>query len=122
MTVINPFDFFLEIRPGGSFRYEGGSPPSWRLSRNQERGPLLMRWLAEVDRRSQPTVDFWSLNRRLCQDIAYVIRLDPASRPGDAAPASRIVPRHGRCWCRSCATWDSRLFSPQATWCSSRRT
>ena len=80
LTVINPFDFFLEDSAQQyPFRYDEQLATELApYLEVKERGPLLMRWLAEVDRRGQPTVDFMvALNRRLCQDIAYVIRLEP---------------------------------------------
>jgi uncharacterized protein (DUF2126 family) len=80
MTIINPFDFFLapyaETVP---FQYEP------QLAKElgpyleiKERGPRLLEWLASVDRSSQPTVPFLvNLNRRVRQEIDYVIRMEP---------------------------------------------
>jgi uncharacterized protein (DUF2126 family) len=80
MTVINPFDFFLE--PAAEefpFGYD-----AW-LSREikpyletEPAGPQLTEWLASVDRTPRRTIDFLvDLNRRLQQDIKYLIRMEP---------------------------------------------
>jgi transglutaminase-like putative cysteine protease len=79
MTVINPFDFFLE--PSAEqwpFRYDEQLAtelaPYFEV---KERGPLVMRWLDAVPRKSRRTVDFLvELNMRLQRDIGYVIRLE----------------------------------------------
>jgi uncharacterized protein (DUF2126 family) len=80
MTVINPFDFFLE--PGAErypFRYD--PPIAAELApylEVRERGPRLAGWLASVDRSPRPTVAFLvDLNRRLQQEVGYVIRMEP---------------------------------------------
>jgi uncharacterized protein (DUF2126 family) len=80
LTVINPFDFFLEESAEHCpFVYEP------QLAREltpyfevREDGPLLRRWLADVPRERRRTVDFLvDLNRRLANDIAYTIRMEP---------------------------------------------
>ncbi len=80
MTVINPFDFFLEeVAEKIPFKYEE------RLARDlapyleiSEDGKLLKEWLAEVDRSAQPTVDFLvAINQRLQRDVSYLIRFEP---------------------------------------------
>src|SRR5690606_14466371 len=80
MTVINPFDFFLEDSAQHyPFQYEA------RLEKDLapyletvEQGPLLKAWLAEVVRDKCPTVDFLvALNQRLQKDIGYLIRMQP---------------------------------------------
>ncbi|XOV88721.1 MAG: DUF2126 domain-containing protein [Pseudomonadota bacterium] len=80
MTVINPFDFFLEeVAEKIPFKYEE------RLARDlapyleiSEDGKRLNEWLAEVDRRPQPTVDFLvGINQRLQRDVSYLIRFEP---------------------------------------------
>ena len=79
MTVINPFDFFVEsYAEKYPFTYE------LTLSREltpyleiQENGPLLNAWLAGVNRKPQTIVDFLvELNRQLGQDINYLIRME----------------------------------------------
>jgi len=80
MTVINPFDFFLEeAAEHCPFTYEV------QLQRDlqpylevRENGPLLEKWLKEVDRSSQATVPFLiSLNQKLRTDINYLVRMNP---------------------------------------------
>ncbi len=80
MTVINPFDFFVEsYAEDYGFRYE----PELRQElapylEIKEQGPLLQQWLAAVDRKPKRIVDFLvELNRHLNQDIEYIIRLEP---------------------------------------------
>ena len=80
MTVINPFDFFLEpYAEQVPFQYDP------QLAKElgpyleiKERGPQLLRWLEGIDRSAQPTVPFLvEVNRRLQHDIDYIIRLEP---------------------------------------------
>ena len=80
MTVINPFDFFVEsYAEKYPFSYE---PTLCReltpYLETQENGPLLNAWLEGVDRnKPQTIVDFLvELNRRLGQDIGYLIRME----------------------------------------------
>jgi uncharacterized protein (DUF2126 family) len=80
MTVINPFDYFLE--PSAEtypFTYEPGLDKE--LSPYLEvdaAGPLLQDWLTQVDRREAQTNDFLvQLNQRLQREIDYVIRMQP---------------------------------------------
>jgi transglutaminase-like putative cysteine protease len=82
LTVINPFDFFLE--PAAEtvpFSYDP------ELERDlgpylecDPVGPLLASWLAEVEQpvEGTPTVDFLvALNQRLQEDVAYTVRMEP---------------------------------------------
>lgn len=80
MTVINPFDFFLDQSAEQvPFQYEP------QLAKElgpylevREGGARLREWLAGVDRSPQSTVSFLvGLNDRLQQDIAYIIRMEP---------------------------------------------
>jgi len=80
MTVINPFDFFVEdYAEEYGFDYE--STLRQELApylEVQENGPLLHEWLAGVDHDPQRIVDFLvEINWRLNQEIAYVIRMEP---------------------------------------------
>jgi len=79
LTVINPFDFYLEpYADDCPFRYEP------RLAAElapylevKEAGPRLLEWLARADRSERGTVGFLvDLNRHLQQDIGYVIRME----------------------------------------------
>jgi uncharacterized protein (DUF2126 family)/transglutaminase-like putative cysteine protease len=80
MAVYNPFDFFLE--PSAEhvpFSYE-----PWQLRELQPflhtdpLTPRLAQYLSSIDRGRRLTIDMLvDVNRRLQQDISYVIRLDP---------------------------------------------
>ncbi|MFN9152490.1 MAG: transglutaminase family protein, partial [bacterium] len=80
MTVINPFDFFLEeAAEHFPFEYEAhlrkDLAPYLEV---RESGPHLRRWLDGVDRSRMRTVDFLvSVNQRLARDVAYTIRMEP---------------------------------------------
>ncbi|MBI1173689.1 MAG: IMP dehydrogenase [Sideroxydans sp.] len=79
MTVINPFDFFVE-------EYAANYPFTYDAQLNKElgpylevseQGPLLREWLAGIDRSPCGIVDFLvGLNRRLYQGVNYTIRLE----------------------------------------------
>lgn len=80
MVVINPFDFFVEeYAEKYPFTYQG------QLSKElipyleiKERGPLLMQWMANVDRSEKTIVDFLVyINQKLNKDINYSIRMEP---------------------------------------------
>jgi uncharacterized protein (DUF2126 family) len=80
MTVIDPFDFFVEDY---AEKYPFDYAPE--LKRDlapyleiEERGPLLTALLTQVDRGQVPIVDFLvALNQQLQRKIDYTIRLDP---------------------------------------------
>ncbi len=80
MTVINPFDFFLEpYAEKIPFRYE-----SWELRdldpylRAADAGPRLQALLDSIDRSPTLAVDFLvTLNQRLQREIRYLIRTEP---------------------------------------------
>ena len=80
LDVLNPFDFFLE--PGAD-RYPFTYDPVLRKElrpylETQPAGPLLEGFLEKIPRRQSRTIDFLvELNRRLQQEIQYVIRLAP---------------------------------------------
>ena len=79
MTVINPFDFFVED-------YAEHYPFSYKEQEKrdlaaylevQESGPLLRSWLESIDKSKTPIVDFLvSVNQKLWKDIAYSIRME----------------------------------------------
>jgi len=80
MAVYNPFDFFLEpFAETVPFAYE----PAQRAELApylacEPATPLFARWLDGVAREPVRTIDFLvGLNRRLQQDVAYLIRLEP---------------------------------------------
>ena len=96
MSVINPFDFFLE--PSAEtfpFAYE----PVLRKDlapflEAMPAGPLLRELLAGLDRKPVRTIDFLvDLNRRLQQAIKYIIRL----QPGVQSPEETLELRSGSC-------------------------
>ncbi len=80
MTVINPFDFFLEeAAEKYPFRYDkllkADLAPYLKIT---ERDDKLKAWLADVDRSKKPIVNFLvELNQRLRQEIEYEIRMAP---------------------------------------------
>ncbi len=80
MITINPFDFFVDDYAFKfPFQYEPQHikelAPYLELTDN---GPLLHEWLADVDRSPREIVYFLvDLNRKLQEDIGYVIRMEP---------------------------------------------
>jgi uncharacterized protein (DUF2126 family) len=96
MSVINPFDFFLE--PAAEtfpFRYE--ELLLHELAPNLVRGaltPRFRRYLDAVPRSPTPTVDFLvALNLRLSKDIKYLIRMEP----GVQTPEETLSRASGSC-------------------------
>jgi uncharacterized protein (DUF2126 family) len=80
MTVINPFDFFLEPEAEHwPLAYDPSLTEEIAPFRKLEpAGPLLAAWLASVNRSRQRTVDFIvGLNARLQKEIAYIVRMEP---------------------------------------------
>jgi len=79
MTVINPFDFFIEkYAQQYPFKYETQLAkelvPYLEIVEN---GPRLQGWLAEIDRSKKRTEDFLvDLNRKLSEVVDYSIRLE----------------------------------------------
>jgi uncharacterized protein (DUF2126 family)/transglutaminase-like putative cysteine protease len=96
MSVINPFDFFLEPRAEKfPFRYEDAQ--LHELAPYLIRGPLtprFKRYLDAVPRSARPTVDFLvDLNLRLAKDIRYLIRMEP----GIQTPEETLQAASGSC-------------------------
>src|SRR5216683_2119768 len=96
LSVFNPFDFFLE--PSAEmfpFAYEPWL--SQELAPYLEQlpaGPRLHDCLGAIDRRRVRTIDFLvDLNRRLAQDITYIIRLEP----GVQTPEETLARASGSC-------------------------
>ena len=79
MTVLNPFDFFVEeyaekypFAYDDQLRKELG--PYLEIN---ERGPLLEEFLRKIDRTPTPIVDFLvGLNQRVYQHVSYTVRLE----------------------------------------------
>ncbi|KAA0874614.1 transglutaminase family protein [Nitrincola tapanii] len=80
MTVINPFDFFVEdYAKDFPFTYEEALQKELTpYLEIRESGPLLTQWLSEVPDEPQAIVNFLvALNQRLEKDIDYTIRMEP---------------------------------------------
>ena len=80
LTVINPFDFFLEASAETfPFEYEPWLARDLRpFLETEAPGPELRKHLAGVDTRPRRTVDFLvALNQQLERRIDYVIRMEP---------------------------------------------
>ena len=80
MTVINPFDFFLETSAEHyPFSYDVQLKEELApFLEVRENGPLLTEWLKDVPRTKQETNNFLvDINRRLWKDVKYTIRMEP---------------------------------------------
>ena len=96
LSVINPFDFFLEASAETyPFEYEPWLAKDLAPFREPlPVGPKLCDLLKGVDRRPRRTVEFLvDLNQQLSKDIKYVIRLEP----GVQAPEETLTLRSGSC-------------------------
>ncbi|WP_417583506.1 DUF2126 domain-containing protein [Nitrincola sp.] len=80
MTVINPFDFFLEDY-ADLFPFSYPEELCKELSpylEITESGPLLTQWVKQTSTEPAAVVDFLvGLNQKLAADIEYTIRLEP---------------------------------------------
>ncbi len=123
MTVINPFDFFVEPY-AESFPFVYAPALAKELIPFLETAPLgprLAAWLAAFRATLQPgenTVTMLvRLNQQLQQQIRYLVRMEPGvqepERDPRAAPAAPAATPAG-CWCRSCASSASRRASRRA--------
>ncbi|WP_455220153.1 transglutaminase family protein, partial [Kaarinaea lacus] len=80
MTVINPFDFFVEeYAKDFPFKYDDQLKkeliPYMEL---KESGPQLRDWVGQIDRSEKPIIDFLvDLNQQLQKHISYRIRMEP---------------------------------------------
>ncbi|HUR32504.1 MAG TPA: transglutaminase family protein [Vicinamibacterales bacterium] len=80
MTVINPFDFFLEpTAETVPFAYDAGQREELRpFLAVPPPGPRLAAWLATVDRTGTATIDFLvALNQRVQREVRYLTRMEP---------------------------------------------
>jgi uncharacterized protein (DUF2126 family)/transglutaminase-like putative cysteine protease len=80
MTVINPFDFFIEPEAEEwPFVYPDALKKELApYLEADENGPLLDAWLKQINRTPKRTVDFLvELNQRLQRAIGYTVRLEP---------------------------------------------
>ncbi|MFN8038242.1 MAG: transglutaminase family protein [Acidimicrobiales bacterium] len=106
MTVINPFDFFIDEEAAHwPFTYDEA------LARDLSPylatgtgGPLVDAWLAEVERPEAgadgpTTIDFLvELNRRLHGDVAYTVRMEPGVQTPEATLAKAIGSCRDSAW------------------------
>ena len=93
MTVINPFDFFLETSAEHyPFTYEPQLKEELApFLEIKENGPLLTAWLEDVPRTKQKTNDFLvDINQRLWKDIKYTIRMEPGVQSCEKTLAMQI--------------------------------
>lgn len=96
MSVINPFDFFLE--PDAEtfpFTYEDALKKDLEpyLAR-QKPGPKLLEYMKEIDRGDKHIVTFLvELNQAIEKHIRYVIRMEPNVQP----PEQTLTLRSGSC-------------------------
>ena len=96
MSVLNPFDFFLEpSHEHYPFRYD--DKQTTELGLYLEKGPLtpaFADYLAAVPRTKAQTINFLvAINQRLQSDIRYLIRLEP----GVQTPEETLTKRSGSC-------------------------
>lgn len=96
MSVINPFDFFLEPHAEKiPFAYESGerhelAPYLYKVNY----GPLFDKYVAGISREPLRSVDFLvAINAQLQRDIRYTIRMEP----GVQTPEETLTKRSGSC-------------------------
>jgi uncharacterized protein (DUF2126 family) len=96
LTVINPFDFFMEDRcEHWPFDYDPAQKKELTpYLETEPLGPKLEAWLATVPREKTRTIDFLvMLNQRLQQEIAYTVRMEP----GVQTPEETLEKALGSC-------------------------
>ena len=96
MTVINPFDFFLEADSEEyPIRYERDVEADLKpFLECADCGPSLTSFLTSVDRTPRRTIDFLvDLNRHVQQEIDYVVRMEP----GVQCPEETLAKKSGSC-------------------------
>jgi len=96
MTVINPFDFFVEESAVDfPFQYDPWLACELKpFLETGDEGPLFTEYLETIDRRPARTVDLLvGLNQRLQQDIKYLIRMEA----GVQSPEETLTGRSGSC-------------------------
>jgi transglutaminase-like putative cysteine protease len=96
MTVINPFDFFLEPSTEEfPFSYEKWLAKDLRpYLKKGRKGRRLRKFVDSVDVPPRRTVDFLvALNQRVAQHIDYVIRMEP----GEQTSEETLKLRSGSC-------------------------
>ena len=96
MSVINPFDFFLEpYAEGFPFEYEERQRDELApYLRKEGLSPLFERYLRDIPRDKKHIVTFLvELNRKLASEIEYLIRLEP----GVQTPEETLRKASGSC-------------------------
>ncbi len=96
MAVLNPFDFFLTpYAESFPFKYDSGERRELvPYLVKSPATPLISDYLASVVRERVRTIDFIvDLNRRVANDIQYLIRLEP----GTQSPEETLAKRSGSC-------------------------
>ncbi|MGX9429826.1 MULTISPECIES: transglutaminase family protein [Bradyrhizobium] len=96
MTVINPFDFFVESY-ATSYPFQYTNDLKNELApylATIEPGPLLAAYLKEIPREADSTVNFLvDLNAKLREKISYLIRMEP----GVQTPEETLAAGAGSC-------------------------
>jgi uncharacterized protein (DUF2126 family)/transglutaminase-like putative cysteine protease len=97
MTVINPFDFFVEdYAQEWPFAYPEGlakelAPYLEKETNTENAGPLLAEYLATINRTPRAIVDFLvEVNQKLQQHIAYTIRMEPGVQTCEETLGKRL--------------------------------
>ena len=100
MSVLNPFDFFLEPDAEAyPFSYDDAlrfelAPYLHKLSQGRGLGANFTKYLNRVSTKKVRTIDFLvGLNQRVQNDIGYLIRLEP----GVQTPEETLKKRSGSC-------------------------
>jgi uncharacterized protein (DUF2126 family) len=96
MSVINPFDFFLEPHAETfPFKYDAAQQRELEsYLRKDPLTPLFKAYLDEIPRAPKPTNDFLvELNRQLARDVRYLIRMEP----GVQTPEQTLALASGSC-------------------------
>ena len=96
MSVLNPFDFFLEPSAENfPFEYDKSLHNELAPYRvKSEATPAFQRYLDSIPREKKQTTNFLvELNQRLQRDIAYLIRMEP----GVQTPETTLVNASGSC-------------------------
>ena len=96
MTVVNPFDFFVEPY-ATSFPFQYTDDLKTELApylATSEQGPLFAAYLKDIPREADSTVNFLvDLNAQLQKKIGYVIRMEP----GIQTPEETLATGSGSC-------------------------
>ena len=96
MTVVNPFDFFVEPYAFAfPFQYTDGLKTELApYLETFEPGPLFAAYLKEIPREADSTVNFLvDINAKLQKKIRYIIRMEP----GVQAPEETLASGAGSC-------------------------